>query len=100
MMKIIACSAVAIMVSASLAHAQTYKTPSQGSAVDQLHATPSILDDDGNINNDPAMTPSTTTTGTHSKASMKGKAECQTGRASSNNPDNTDNPAMTAACQP
>lgn len=63
MLKISACSAIAKMVSLPMAYAQTYKTPSENPALNQIHTTPSIMDDDGNIDIDPAMTSRTNQAG-------------------------------------
>jgi len=99
MVKVIVLAAVGVFAVAPLVSAETYKTPSQNSSVDQLHTTPSIMDDDGNINTDPAMTSSTSTTPGPVKQ-RNGKTKCQAGTASSSHPDNTDNPAMPLPCNP
>lgn len=85
------------LIGAPVADAQTYRTPSQASAVDQLHQTPSIVDPNGNPNTDPAMTSST---GVSTPAPARGQrdANCRSGTASSEHPDNTDNPPMTPGC--
>ena len=99
MLKVLVIAAAGVFAVTPLVSAQSYKTPSQNPSVDQLHTTPSILDDNGNINTDPAMTSSTSTTPGTVKQ-RDGKTKCQTGVASSSHPDNTDNPAIPLPCNP